>query len=153
MAKEASYVTLARFRCHWGNKKFGVFRKKGHFSIYCLNGNENASTVNGMTRSGKKILCCWLESNISSQLPFYVSALESNRSSQLPFYDEDILSTILTRLPDDEDNEAMDIATAGDHRRNRSRAIGAFQSKIPKRREAGRIRHSDDNGKVPHEPP
>ena len=28
MAKEASYVTLARFRCHWGNKKIGVFRKK-----------------------------------------------------------------------------------------------------------------------------
>ena len=45
MAKEASYVTLTRFRCHWGNKKIGVFRKKGHFSFYCLNGNENASTV------------------------------------------------------------------------------------------------------------
>ena len=45
MAKEASYLTLARFRCHWGNKKIGVFRKKCHFSFYCLNGNENASTV------------------------------------------------------------------------------------------------------------
>ena len=47
MAKEASYVTLARVRCHWGNKKIGVFRKKGHFSFYCLNGNENASMDNG----------------------------------------------------------------------------------------------------------
>ena len=46
MAKEASYVTLARFSCHLGNKKFGGFRKNGHFSLYCLNGNENASTDN-----------------------------------------------------------------------------------------------------------
>ena len=45
MAKEASYVTLALFRCHWGNKKIGFLRKKCHFSFYCLNGNENVSTV------------------------------------------------------------------------------------------------------------
>ena len=44
MAKEASYVTLACFRFHWGNKKLG-FLGKSHFSVYCLNGNENTSTV------------------------------------------------------------------------------------------------------------
>ena len=53
MSKEASYVTLSRFRCHWGNKIIGVFRKKCHFSFYCLNGNENASTAS-IKRKEKK---------------------------------------------------------------------------------------------------
>ena len=45
-----------------------------------------------MTQSGTNILSFLLESNISSQLRFYVSALKLNRSSQLNFYDEDIIS-------------------------------------------------------------
>ena len=45
-----------------------------------------------MTRSGTKKLCCWIKSNILSQLTFYVSTLKSNILSQLYFYDEDPLS-------------------------------------------------------------
>ena len=45
-----------------------------------------------MTQSGTNILSFLLESNISSQLRFYVSALKLNRSSQPNFYDEDIIS-------------------------------------------------------------
>ena len=64
MAKEALYVTLARFRCHWGNKKLGFLEKKSHFSFYCLNGNENASTVSGrqtwfqVAKISRKVTSC-----------------------------------------------------------------------------------------------
>ena len=58
MTKEALYLTLARFRCHWGNKKIGFFRKKCHFSFYCLNGNKNASTASSSYPS-RMFLMVW----------------------------------------------------------------------------------------------